>query len=224
MAVDFIPRPDNDFDQWEKNLITYVTGHTAALGLVAADLTAVQNEAESWSGDYFGHQTAQLAAGAARQKKDDTRDRFETALRNLVRKVQASSLVTDDQRRAMGITVRDSTPTANTAATLSATRPIGVVDTSMRLRHEIKFFDESTPTSKAKPKGVMGCEILVKIDGTPPLDVSECQMIALDTASPYVAEYGGEQAGKTAYYMFRWVNTRGEKGPVSGTVAATITG
>jgi hypothetical protein len=37
-----------------------------------------------------------------------------------------------------------------------------------------------------------------------------------------VAEYTGEQAGQIAYYMLRWVNTRGDKGPWSETVAATI--
>lgn len=82
---------------------------------------------------------------------------------------------------------------------------------------------ENTPTSRAKPAGAMGCEIWVKI-GTAPADPCECQFLALDTASPYVAEYPGSDAGKTAYYMLRWVSTSSEKGPWSETVAATITG
>jgi hypothetical protein len=46
----------------------------------------------------------------------------------------------------------------------------------------------------------------------------------LDVANSYVAEFEGKDAGKTAYYMLRWVTTRGEKGPWSETVAATIAG
>ena len=55
-------------------------------------------------------------------------------------------------------------------------------------------------------------------------DPSECTFLALDTAIPYTAEYPGADAGKTAYYMLRWVTTRGDKGPWSETVAATIAG
>lgn len=99
-----------------------------------------------------------------------------------------------------------------------------MVNTSQRLRHEIRFVDEATPTSRAKPKGVMGCEIWVKVGTTAPADPTEPTFLGLDTASPYVAEYPSTDPGKTAYYMLRWVTTTGEKGPWSETVAATVTG
>jgi hypothetical protein len=57
-----------------------------------------------------------------------------------------------------------------------------------------------------------------------PVDCSECTFLGLDMASPHVAEFEGEDAGKIAYDMLRWVTTRGEKGPWSETVAATIAG
>ena len=141
-----------------------------------------------------------------------------------MRRLQASPAVSDEERKALGITVRDTTPTGISAAVAAATRPVGMVSTAQRLRHEIRFFDEATPTSRAKPDGVMGCEIWVKIGTTPPADSSECTFLALDTASPYTAEYPGAAAGKTAYYMLRWVTTRGDKGPWSETLAATIAG
>jgi len=78
----------------------------------------------------------------------------------MVRQFQASTTITDAQRAAMGITVRDVVAT-HAAGTGQATRPVGVVDTSQRLRHEIRFTDETTPTRRAKPKGIMGCEIWV---------------------------------------------------------------
>jgi hypothetical protein len=46
----------------------------------------------------------------------------------------------------------------------------------------------------------------------------------LGTRTPYVAEYDGEDAGKPAHYMLRWVNKQGEAGPWSATVTATIPG
>lgn len=47
---------------------------------------------------------------------------------------------------------------------------------------------------------------------------------SIQSPLPCVAEYGGGDACKTAYYMLRWSNTREEKGPRSQTVSATIPG
>jgi hypothetical protein len=104
------------------------------------------------------------------------------------------------------------------------TRPIVSVDTSQRLRHTINFTDETTPNSRAKPAGAMGCEIWVKVGDPAPTDPAQLRFLATDTRTPYVAQYNGEDAGKVAHYMLRWVNTKGEQGPWSQTVSATITG
>jgi hypothetical protein len=113
--------------------------------------------------------------------------------------------------------------TTRKAAGAPSSRPVATIDTSQRLRHMINFSDESTPTSRAKPEGVQGCEIWVKVDGPPPTDPDELRYLATDTRTPYVAAYDGSQAGKIAHYMVRWVSTRSETGPWSQTVSATIT-
>ncbi len=69
-----------------------------------------------------------------------------------------------------------------------------------------------------------GCEIWVKVGGTPPADASELTYVATDTATPYLAEYPGAKAGQMATYCLRWVNTRNERGPWSEPVSATIPG
>jgi hypothetical protein len=97
------------------------------------------------------------------------------------------------------------------------------VDTSQRLRHTISFVDELTPNTRGKPDGVSGCEVWVKVGNAAPADPSELKYLATDTRTPYVAEFDGADAGKTAYYMLRWVSTRGETGPWSQTVSGTIT-
>jgi len=55
-------------------------------------------------------------------------------------------------------------------------------------------------------------------------DGSQCAFIALDTVSPYVANYEGKYGGVKAHYMLRWVTTRGGKGPWSEIVSSTIAG
>ena len=217
--ADYIPAADAAFDTWAANFVTYVGANFAALGLGAVDIVAVVTAHATWTTDYPAHTTAQAAAQAARQTKDGTRATLETAIRSLTRTLQASSSVDDAERQALGITVVD---TVATAAAVPVSRPVVTVDTSQRLRHLIAFADEATPTKKAKPAGVMGAELWVKIGDPAPVDPDELTFLSLDTRTPYTADYAGADAKKTAHYMLRWVNTKGEKGPWSETASATI--
>ena len=224
MSKNYIPRSDSGFQAWALNFVTYANAHLAELGITAADMAPVTSGFSDFGSKMFANVTAQQSAQSARQAKDDARDAFESAIRLLVRQLQASTDVDDSERAALGITVPDTTPTISSGGI--DTRPIGAVDTSQRLRHEIRFSDEATPTRRAKPAGVMGCEIWVKVaapSDPPPTGADDLSFVTLDTASPYIVEYDGTDGGKTAHYMLRWVKTGGEKGPWSETISATIT-
>lgn len=220
MAQDWFPSTDAELTPWLQNFLTFANANLAGLHLTAADLAPLQAAFQNWTDRVEVHTAAQAAAKAAREDKDAKRDDVEAAVRPLVNKIQATPTVTDVQRQSLGLTVRSTTRTAVGAPT---TRPVATVDTGQRLRHTIAFVDELTPTSRAKPDGVSGCEIWVKV-GTAPADPSELSYLALDTRSPYVAVYDGADAGKIAHYMVRWISTRGESGPWSQTVSGTITG
>jgi hypothetical protein len=218
MSIDFVPSADADFNIWQQNFYTYVNAHLAELGLTAADLATLTTAQSSWQNAFSSHVAAQAAALGARQGKDTARDSFETLTRAFVRRVQAIPSVTDAARASMNITVaRDRAP-----AIPPTTRPVVSVSTDQRLRHTINFVDETTPTSKGKPDGVTGCEVWNKVGDTP-TGPSQLTYLATDTRTPYVAEFNETEGGKTAHYMLRWVNSKGETGPWSQTVSATIT-
>ena len=223
MARDYVPSPDGDFHIWQNNFVTYVNAHLADLGLIAGDVAPVNAAQATWTTDYPAHTAAQTAAQAARQAKDDARAGLEGTIRPLARRLQASPDVDNAERAAMGITVPDKelSPTGGPPTS----RPVVRVDTSQRLQHTIHFADESTPTSKAKPDGVMGAEVWVKVSPAgdpPPADPKELTFLAVDTRTPYTTDFEGADAAKTAHYMLRWVSTTGEKGPWSETPSATI--
>ncbi len=44
----------------------------------------------------------------------------------------------------------------------------------------------------------------------------------MTTKTAFATDYPAAAGGKTAVYMLRWVNTRGEKGPWSEVAAATV--
>lgn len=220
MATDYIPASDADFDAWQQNLVNYVVANAAALGVPPADVTSIQGFNGSWGTKYPAANTATASANAATQEKNDCRSDFEGFLRPFVGRIQSSSSITDAQRQALAITVRS---TSRTAVAAPTSKPVATIDTSQRLRHTINFVDETTPTSRAKPEGVQGCEIWMKIGDPAPAGPNDVHYLALDTRTPYTVEFEAADAGKTAYYMLRWISTRGETGPWSQTVSGTIT-
>lgn len=70
----------------------------------------------------------------------------------------------------------------------------------------------------------MGCELRLFIGATPPADPSDYDFAALDTKTPYLQIFDGADVGQMAHWIGRWVNTRGEQGPWSDTVSATVVG
>ncbi len=57
---------------------------------------------------------------------------------------------------------------------------------------------------------------------TPPTGPSELSFFSVDTRTPCVIDCPGEDGGKTAHYILRWVVTVREEGPWSETGSPTI--
>lgn len=224
MPHDYIPRNDADFRAWARQFVDYVAGHEVELGLAAAVATQLQAERTAFEGALTEHVAAHQAAKAARQAKDRQRRDFERTLRQLARQLQASPAVDDGERAALGLTVPD--PARTPGSEVIRTRPVGAVDTSQRLRHKLRIVDEATPTRRAKPKAILGCEIWVKVAAAseaPPAGPEGLRFVGLATRSVYLVEHDAADGGQTAHYLLRWVRRNGVHGPWSETLSATIT-
>lgn len=218
--TNFIPRPDAEFSLWAAALISIVQTNATTWAITAADVTALAALQTTWTGAFAKTSNKQNRTPADIQAKDDSRDAFEAGLRKFIAQwLSNNAKVPNSERQRMGITVKTNT---RTASPVPATSPVAVIDFSTRLQHTINFADEASPRSKAKPEGVHGCEVWVKVGGEIPKDAAEFTYLATDTATPYVATFESSDTGKTAWYILRWVNTRGERGPWSSLFSALV--
>lgn len=218
--TNFVPRSDAEFNLWQIALIAQVQANATAWGITPADITALVVLQALWNVAFGKSANRQNRSAADVQAKDDARNAYETALRKFVAQwLSNNAKVPNSERQRMGLTVKTG---IRTAKPVPETCPVAVIDYSARLRHTIAFADETSPNTKAKPDGVHGCEVWVKLGGEVPKSADDCTYLATDTASPYVATFDGEDVGKTAWYMLRWVNTRGERGPWSPTFSALV--
>jgi hypothetical protein len=69
---------------------------------------------------------------------------------------------------------------------------------------------------------VRGAEIWCAVGPTPPANPVQYRFLALGTDAPHLVEHAAADAGQMAHYLVRWVNTRGQPGPWSETISATI--
>jgi hypothetical protein len=216
--ADYIPGPDASFQAWQNQFVTYANANLAALGLVAADMTPVTAAQATWSTAFPAHVAAVNAAKAAKQSKDEARAAFVGVIRPLVRRLQASALVSDAEKASLGITVaQEPTPIGPPTAA-----PMVTIECGTRLQHSLRFVDAANPTRRGKPAGVLGVEIWNKVGTTPPTSEAELRFVAVDTSAPYVMSFDSADGGKTNYVWMRYVSPTGERGPWSEQAAATI--
>ena len=216
---DFFPRKYTEFGGWFNRLASACATHKSAAGLSDGQVSALQTAGTAWANAYAAFRQAKTALAGA---KVTMRNSYKTCIaqaRQINRQMQANPAVAAGLKSDMGLPLHDTRPTRAAAA---ATCPLLTVDTSQRLQHTLKWRDESTPKSRAKPKGVTEVEIWRKIGGAAPGGPSECVLAATHSRSSLALDYPGTDAGKTAYYMARWRNAHQEHGPWSETVAATI--
>ncbi len=198
-------------------LIAALTADPAAYNATPADITALTNLKDTFDTSVTSQVAAEAAKKAATATKDADRIPLELAMRTR-RDVAKAHGATEAQMAATAL------PFGGDKVPSNATVPVASVDTSERLRHTISWTEATTPDNKRRPKGTIGAEIFVKIDGPPPTDVKECTYLATDSATPYVIDYPGSEAGKMAHYMLRWAMKDGSIRAFSETVSATITG
>ena len=216
--ADYIPGPDASFQAWQSNFVTYANANLAALGLTAADMTPITAAQTPWVNGFTAHIAAVNAAKAAKQTKDEARAAYVAAIRPLVRRLQASAVVSDAEKASLGITV------AQTPGPIGppTTAPICTIECGNRLQQVLRFVDSATPTRKAKPAGALGVEIWNKVGTTPPTGENDLRFVAVDTSAPYVMNFDSADGGKTNYVWMRWVSPTGERGPWSEQAQATI--
>lgn len=218
MADSIDSASDSELVTIASQCFTTMDGNIGAYpGVTPVMLAGLEAARDSFQTDLTIHIAAQADAKAATQTKEGSRDALETILRSL-RNISKSGGASEANMAALGI------PTQSQAAPANATVPAASVDTSVRLRHTIKWTDAASLDNKRKPRGTMGVEIWVKLDGPPPTDEKDCTFLTLDAFTPYVVEYEGSDAGKMAHYLLRWRMRDGAVGGWGETISATITG
>ena len=204
-----IPAQDAAFNVWQEGVSTAVEENATTWGLDSQWLDAAfRPSCAAWNRAWAKYENPVTRTTLITADKNEKRAVYEKNLTVIVANLKVNTKVTDEERRALGINIRDSKPTPSP---VPSSFPLVAADTSTRRRITISFRD-SESNSAAKPKGVHGAEIRWAITDELP-QIEQLTESGYDTRTPYTLEFTEAQRGKTIWICLRWQNTRGEKGP-----------
>jgi hypothetical protein len=216
---DYIPTADADLLAWSANFSSKLTAAPTSYGQVAGDATAYATLHTAFATALTASSNPSTRTQSTVATKSTARASLVQSARALVGRIQSYPALTDTQRADLGITVYDGSQSPLPAP---ATLPIVSVATIAPGSHGLRIVDELTPSSRSKPFGTAGCEIYVKRGTTPPASINDCAFVGLQTRNQATVNHSSADNGKTAYYLGRWINKKGQPGPVSLVVSATI--
>ncbi|MDR0753942.1 MAG: hypothetical protein LBF04_00965 [Prevotellaceae bacterium] len=217
-TLDYIPTSDGKFLEWVKILFTYTEAHAADFGLDPRGFGDINALIEAYEAAYARAEEPNRGSADV-LAKNEARDTLKKAVRRYVKEYLTSNhLVSDDDRKQMGLPVHDLKPTP---APVPTDMPAGEIDFSIHQQHRVHV-KVGKLTGKAKPPKVHGFEVWRKLGGDPPASDAEWTYVNFASRSPLIIDYAQTEVGKTVYYRFRWVNTRNQPGPWSELYSAVI--
>ena len=214
---DYLPHKDSELVAWSANFTAGVAANASLWGITADEVAELQAADASFAALY-----AQVNSPARNAvvvtEKNTARGVLTAKIRGLAGFRLKNPVITDAQRIALGLHVRDTTWSSTVVPVSRPELDIDVVDFR---RLKVSFRDMGS-LRKAKPHGVNGAVIAYAVLEAPPADVGALTRSALATRTPHILEFSEPERGKTVYVALCWQNRKGENGPWSEIESAFV--
>ena len=209
MPADYIPTKDADFGPWLLNLATLATAAPATYGLTAPQAVTITAQSTDWDAAYTLATNPATRTLATVANKDAVRAAAETTVRPLCVSISLNPAVTDENKVAIGVTVRKTVPTPVPPPTTRPSLTLVAVTPGVQ---SIRYTDADLPAGKGKPAGAIGVQIWTAIGTVPAVDPAQASFATVLTKSPAVIPTQPGDRGKTITMFARWQTRSGPGG------------
>jgi hypothetical protein len=215
--TDYLPKRDSELAAWSNNFTEQVELHATEMEIPPDEVATLRTANDNFQTLHLQADSPQKNSIIVAEKEAAKKVLMET-IRGLVGFRLKNPVITDVQRIAMGLHVRDTTPTR---IPVPSTRPevsLAVAD----IREIVVNFHDMGSSSKARPYGVVGAVLAYSMLDAQPTSIDQLTRTTLATKTPHILEFTEEDRGKTVYIAACWQNERGEKGHFSEIANAII--
>jgi hypothetical protein len=220
----YLPAADAAFDAWSANFSDLITLAPTTYGLITGDATAIAAVVDPWHTAYLAATNPGTRTSVTIAAKDAARTAAEPVLRSYATTISRNPSVTNEDKTAVGVNLPN---TARTPVPPPTTQPVLVLVSAVHNQQVLRYYDTSTPTTKAKPQGAIGIELRQSIATTPGTDPDTAPTWGIATKSPVIIGTSSGDVGKIATYWARWTTRSGpggvsQAGPWSAPVSIAI--
>lgn len=204
----YLPNKDADFANWILNFSTLITAAPATYGLAAPDAVIIADQNNAFSAALTlatdpGTRTAPTIAA-----KDAARVIAEATVRPYATAISRNPAVDPGDKADVGVTIPDPSRTpiaAPVSAPVLSTRSASIGSTVVDYR------DSVDPTPRAKPFGVIGCQLFAAFGTVPAISPTSLEFAGQFTKSPMTVNTAGH-SGKLLSMAARWITRAGPGG------------
>ena len=218
-STSWIPLEDSLLDPFVNNFQTLIAATPTAYNLVVADATAITAAYNTWRTAYLAATNPTTRTKATVATKNLQKANVLAVVRRYATTIRANVGVSDALKIGLGLRVRDTTPTPVPPPSTKPELSIARIDVGVQ---EVLARDEGAGAVRARPRGSVGL-LLYRAVGAAPVGSADEATFLTFVGNPRVAStFDAADRGKFATYFARWTNARGEVGPWSNPVSASI--
>jgi hypothetical protein len=212
MQTDYIPRPNNAFDLFFRNITRYAARKCGGAPpewnhIPKQALDELQDTYTTWYAAFA--LTLKPHSAVETQQRNRERHVSERALRAFVNQYLRYPPVTNLDRNEMRIPNPDRTRTPH----IDVTETVEFATRLNNIREILVDFWIKGSTGKAKPHAYDGAVIIWTISGTPPARLEDLTRHTMASKTPHTLSFDETERGKTVYIALAWQNGRGNLGP-----------
>jgi hypothetical protein len=209
------------FDNLFKKIVQYTGVKVQGTGaewkhIPREEIEALNTEYEVWHAAYTASLTINFPKDAVARK--EAKKKASAELRNFVNRYLRFTPVTNEDRTAMGIPVRDGIRTTIAVPT----EVVNFFFKPKAFKQQEVHFKVKGVESKAKPYGYEGAVIRWMTSDKAAASVEELNQVDVASRTPYVMNFSDAERGKVLSVAMQWMNRKSQKGPLSEIQTAIV--
>jgi len=219
VASSYIPTKQEAQATWGSNFSTLITATPALYGLSAADASIIATATSAFTTALNTALDPSTKTSVTVAAKDTARANWLTVVRPYAQQIAGSPGVTPDDKIALGLNPRTSTPTPIPAP---STSPLLTFIAATPGQHTLRAADQNTPDTRGKPAGVTQLQLYRFIGTTTPTGPGDADFYGVFTKQPMAVNFVSGDNGKNCWYWARWQTRTGLVGPWSTTIMQVV--
>lgn len=216
------PRREAELVPWLANFNTLVQANALQYTLPASFVTSLGTTTTAFMSAWNITQVPTTRTTPSINAKDIAKNNVLNVVRAIIGILQANTNITDAQRLALGMHVRDAEPTPVPAPAF-APNLIDVVVSGRLVSGRLQDSDE--PTNRGRPAGVVGATIFSYVGANPSDVLGDWKFQGNTTRTRFEVQFPDELvAGTKVWLIAYWRSPTDESGPPCAAVSAILTG